>query len=62
MGDWDQILQVLDNLVAMPLKSPLERCRIVAHRLPLARHLSFDPVPAPLENHPSCELSSPLAR
>jgi len=61
MGDWDQIpAGAFDQSRRQCLKFTPSGWPIVLNRLPPGRHLSVRSRPAPLEHHPSCELSSPL--
>jgi len=62
MGNWDLILQVLDNLVGNGLKFTAAGGRLKLRAYPWPDACPLDPGNVPNTDQPSCELSSPMPR
>ncbi len=61
-GNWDLLLQVLDNLVGNGLKFTPAGGRLMLRAYPWPDSCHLDPANLPAHGVPSCELSSPLPR
>ncbi|MDM7936513.1 MAG: ATP-binding protein [Cyanobium sp. CZS 48M] len=61
-GNWDLLLQVLDNLVGNGLKFTPAGGRLMLRAYPWPDSCHLDPANQPALDVPSCELSSPLPR
>ncbi len=61
-GNWDLLLQVLDNLVGNGLKFTQVGGSLMLRAYPWPDSCHFDPSNQPASDAPSCELSSPLPR
>ncbi len=62
MGNWDLILQVLDNLVGNGLKFTAAGGHLKLRAYPWPDACPLDPSTAPCTARPSCDLSSPMPR
>jgi two-component system, OmpR family, sensor histidine kinase NblS len=62
LGNWDLLLQVLDNLVGNGLKFTAPGGRLLLRAYPWPDLCELDPINAAIEENPSCHLTSPLPR
>ena len=61
-GNWDLLLQVLDNLVGNGLKFTAAGGQLMMRAYLWPDTCQLDPSTAPRDDNPTCELSSPLPR
>jgi two-component system sensor histidine kinase NblS len=61
-GNWDLLLQVLDNLVGNGLKFTSSGGQLMMRAYLWPDTCQLDPSTAPRDDSPTCELSSPLPR
>jgi two-component system sensor histidine kinase NblS len=61
-GNWDLLLQVLDNLVGNGLKFTPAGGKLVLRAYPWPDSCHLDPANAPHSGAPSCDVTSPLPR
>ncbi|MFQ6538339.1 MULTISPECIES: ATP-binding protein [Aphanothece] len=62
LGNWDLLLQVFDNLVGNALKFTPKDGQVVLRAYPWPDLCLLSPAGQPEEDHPRCELTSPLPR